>query len=81
MSDVFVRNYTPLNDDQKRDMDWIKHKAEELLIAMETPIYADKRLQAIAKTQLEGAVMFAVKAVTNPSMPKPIPNCESTSGN
>ncbi|VVC75976.1 hypothetical protein AQUSIP_12770 [Aquicella siphonis] len=28
MSDVFVRNYTPLNDEQKRDMDWIKHKAE-----------------------------------------------------
>lgn len=66
MSDTFVRTYSPLNDDQKRDMDYIKHKAEELLNAFEAPGYADKRLQAIAKTQLEGAVMFAVKAVTNP---------------
>ena len=66
MTDTFVRTYTPLTDDQKRDMDWIKHKAEELLTAFEAPQYADKRLQAIAKTQLEGAVMFAVKAVTNP---------------
>jgi len=66
MSDVFVRNYTPLNDEQKRDVDWIKHKAEELLLAIETPQYADARMKAIAKTNLEQAVMWAVKGVTNP---------------
>lgn len=64
--DTFVRNYTPLNDDQKRDMDYIKHKAEELLTACEAVTYADKRLMAIAKTNLEIAVMCAVKGVTNP---------------
>lgn len=66
MTDTFVRNYSPLNDDQKRDMDYIKHKAEELLNAFEVPQYADKRLVAIAKTNLEIAVMCAVKGVTNP---------------
>lgn len=66
MTDTFVRQYTPLSDDQKRDVDWIKHKAQELLNAIEVPQYADIRLQSIAKTQLEGAVMFAVKSVTNP---------------
>lgn len=66
MSDVFCRNYSPVNDDQKRDVNWIKEKAEQLLEAFEAPAYADKRLQAIAKTQLEGAVMFACKAVFNP---------------
>jgi len=66
MSDVFCRNYSPVNDDQKRDVDWIKVKAEQLLEAILAPVYADKRLQAVAKTQLEGAVMFACKAVFNP---------------
>lgn len=69
MEDVFARNYSPLNDDQKRDMDWIKHKAEELLHAFQVPPYADPRKMAIARTNLEQAVMWAVKAVTNP-MPK-----------
>lgn len=66
MSDVFVRNYSPLNDDQKRDMDWVKHKAEDLLNAIESPAYAEPRMKAVAKTQLEIAVMCAVKAITNP---------------
>ena len=66
MSDTFVRTYTPLNDDQKRDMNFIKHKAEELLNAIETAAYADKRMIAIAKTNLEQSVMWAVKGVTNP---------------
>ena len=66
MSDTFVRNYTPLNDDQKRDMDYIKHKAEELLNACAAVGYADPRMMAIAKTNLEQAVMWAVKGVTNP---------------
>ena len=72
MTDVFVRVYTPLNDDQKRDMDWIKHKAEDLLNAFESPSYADKRLVAIAKTNLEIAVMCAIKGVTNPSVSKEV---------
>lgn len=70
MKDTFVRNYTPLNDTQKRDMDYIKHKAEELLNAMEAPAYSDLRLIAIARTLLELSVMSAVKGVTNPPEPK-----------
>ena len=71
MPDVFVRNYTPLNDDQKRDMDYIKHKAEELLNAFGTAApYADPRMLALDKTNLEQAVMWAVKGVTNPPAPK-----------
>lgn len=67
MEDVFIRNYSPLNEDQKRDMDWIKHKAEELLNAINAPNYADSRKIAIARTNLEQAVMWAVKGVTNPT--------------
>lgn len=70
MTDTFVRTYTPLNDDQKRDMDYIKHKAEELLNAFTTAGYADPRMMAIAKTNLEQAVMWAVKGVTNPPAEK-----------
>lgn len=66
MTDTFVRTYTPLNDDQKRDMDYIKHKAEELLNAFVAASYADPRMIAIAKTNLEQAVMWGVKGVTNP---------------
>lgn len=66
MSDVFVRNYSPLNDDQKRDMDYVKHKAEELLNAIQVASYADPRMSALAKTNLEQAVMWAVKGITNP---------------
>ena len=69
MNDTFCRVYTPLNDEQKKDMDWVKHKAEELLTAFNVPQYADNRLMAIAKTNLEIAVMCAVKGITNP--PKP----------
>lgn len=66
MSDVFVRSYSPLNDDQKRDMDFIKEKAEQLLTAMEAASYADKRMMALARTNLEQSVMWAIKGVTNP---------------
>lgn len=70
MSDVFVRKYSPVNEDQKRDADWIKHKAEELLTAMQAASYADPRMMAIAKTNLEQSVMWAVKGVFNPPVKK-----------
>ena len=66
MTDVFCRTYSPLSDEQKCDMDWIKHKAEKLLAAMEAPAYADPRLKAMAKSYLEVAVMCAGKGVANP---------------
>jgi hypothetical protein len=70
MTDTFVRNYSPLSEKQKQDMDWIKHKAEELLNAFECAINPDPRMMSIAKTNLEQAVMWAVKGVTNPPVPK-----------
>ena len=66
-TDVFVRNYTALNDTQKLDVNQIKMKADELLTAMLDAPYADKRCMAIARTNLEQAVMWAVKGVTNPT--------------
>lgn len=66
MSDTFVRAYTPLNDVQKRDMDYVKAKAEDLLNAVQSASYADPRMTALAKTNLEQAVMWAVKGITNP---------------
>ncbi|WP_456298083.1 Acb2/Tad1 domain-containing protein [Aquicella siphonis] len=42
------------------------NSTEELFHAIETPQYADARMKAIAKTNLEQAVMWAVKGVTNP---------------
>jgi len=67
--DTFRLNYTPLDDEQKAAMQDIKVKAAELealfdAIAPEGERSDRSRLKAVAKTELEGAVMWAVKAVT-----------------
>lgn len=68
MTDTFRKEYKPLTDIQKEMMELIKDKAENLLWAfdqtVEHEISIDARQMAIAKTNLEQAVMWAVKAIT-----------------
>lgn len=63
MQDVFMKTYTPLSDEAKQNIADIKTKAEELLALFcpaETP---PTREAAIAKTELEASVMWAVKSI------------------
>lgn len=64
--DVFMLNYKELTDDQKDRMKNIKVEAQVLwnLFNEAAETVADPRLIATAKTQLEIAVMVAVKGVT-----------------
>lgn len=62
--DTFRKEYTPLTDGQKAEMEAIKTKAEELEALFNNSIPREPRLMAVAKTNLEQAVMWAVKAVT-----------------
>ena len=69
MTDTFRKEYTPLSDDQKLRMSEIKTRAEELLNSMNSAVSVDERSERsrcmnIARTNLETAVMWAVKAVT-----------------
>lgn len=68
--DVFRKNYGTLSEKQKLEMDHIKTKAEELWDEIDnatTP--SNARLMAMAKTELEFAVMAAVKGVTTQEKP------------
>lgn len=67
MTDVFRRQpWKPLDEVTKNKIDEIKEKAEILLQAMESfPLGAEAlRHCALAKTNLEQSVMWAVKAIT-----------------
>lgn len=69
MSDTFRKEYTPLDDEQKKNMADIKNKAEELLSLFNTAVPTDERSErsrcmAVARTNLEQTIMWAVKAVT-----------------
>ena len=67
MSDTFRKEYRPLSDETKLCVLHIKDKAEELLAAFETAgvnASIDARSLAVAKTNLEQAVMWAIKAIT-----------------
>lgn len=63
---VFRKEYKPLSQDQKDLIDSIKDKADELMIRYVTDsgISIDPRYMALAKTELENSVMWAVKAIT-----------------
>lgn len=68
--DVFRKEYKPLTDLQKAWMNDVKTKAEELLSSMMSPIEPSERserarLMNIARTQLELAIMAAVKGITS----------------
>ena len=67
MSDVFRKEYRALSDETKACLAHLKDKAEELLAAFEAGGVnqsIDARSMALAKTNLEQAVMWAVKAIT-----------------
>ncbi len=64
MTDVFRQEYKPLSDDQKAKMNEIKENAEELWDVMNWEHNADPRMLALAKTNLEQAVMWAIKSIT-----------------
>jgi len=67
MTDVFRKEYRQLSAEAKDDMFVFKSKAEELLhefMAAELREETDKRCMALAKTNLEQAVMWAIKAIT-----------------
>lgn len=67
--DTFRQVYTPLTDDQKEQMSSLKIKATEYLDYLDSLVPREERSErsrcmAIARTNLETAVMYAVKAVT-----------------
>lgn len=60
--DTFRRKYRALNPEEQAVVDSIKLLADSLEKAIE--LTAQNRMQALAFTKLEEAVMWAVKAVT-----------------
>lgn len=67
MPDVFRKEYRPLDDLTKVKIKLLKEIAENLheaFINCESVEGCDKRMMALAKTNLEQAVMWAVKAIT-----------------
>lgn len=66
MTDTFRKEYRPLSDLQKGKMECIKIRAQNLLDEFESlgDIKVDARALALAKTNLEQAVMWAIKAIT-----------------
>jgi len=67
--DTFRMTYTPLGDEQKHAMEFIKTQGQNMLDAWNDFVPKEERSErsrcmAIARTNLETAVMFAVKAIT-----------------
>lgn len=67
--DTFRKEYAELNDTQKEQMRAIKEAAQEFLTLWNQAVPVEERSErsrcmAIARTNLEQAVMWAVKAVT-----------------
>lgn len=69
--DTFRKNYGDLTDAQKSAVELIKTRAEGLLEEMNQAVSVEERSErsrcmAIARTNLEQAIMWAVKGVTTP---------------
>lgn len=69
MSDTFRQTYTELTPEAKADMDSVKAKAVELMDLFQKAVPAEERSEKsrcmnIARTNLEQAVMWAVKGIT-----------------
>lgn len=67
MTDVFRKTYKQLEQKTKDDIFMIKTKAEELMAefdAISVNQSIDPRSMALAKTNLEQSVMWAIKAIT-----------------
>jgi len=72
MADTFRKEYTELSDEQKDQMNAIKDTAQVLLNLFDDAVPTDERSErsrcmAIARTNLEQTIMWAVKAVTTKS--------------
>lgn len=66
-TDTFRKEKTVLTSEQSEWMDDVKDRAQELLIAIDRPKAPDfkgNRHIAVAKTNLEQAIMWAVKGIT-----------------
>ena len=67
MTDTFRKEYKPLIEDQKNDIERIKDIAESLLTQFKLSgmnYSVDQRMMALAKTNLEMAVMWVIKSIT-----------------
>ena len=64
MTDVFRKEYKPLSDETKSRIEQIKQSAEKLHEVIFWAVDSDKRMIALANTNLEQAVMWAIKAIT-----------------
>ena len=69
MTDTFRIEYKPLTKDQLFHVDVIKYAAEDLLMSLNQTrtvkqIEINERMMDIAKTNLEQAIMWAIKAIT-----------------
>ncbi|MEO1151390.1 MAG: hypothetical protein AAFW83_10435 [Pseudomonadota bacterium] len=62
MSDPLRKEHRELTEKEKNDISFIKQLAEDLLNAIEET--GSGREQSIAKTNIEQAVMWAVKGAT-----------------
>lgn len=68
-SDTFRKEYTPLSDEQKAQMAAVKNQAQVLLDLFDAAVPTTERSErsrcmAIARTNLEQSIMWAVKGVT-----------------
>lgn len=65
MTDTFRKEYKPLSDEKKAQMAEVKEIAEKLEEKIIECTTADNgREMAVAKTQLETSIMWAVKGIT-----------------
>jgi hypothetical protein len=64
MTNVFRKEYRVLTDDEKATMGLIKDNAQKLWESIDLGAPADQRMIAIAKTNIEQAIMWAIKAIT-----------------
>lgn len=70
MADTFRKEYAPLDEEQKSNMNAIKDKAQELLDLFDSTVSPEERsdrsrCMAIARTNLETTIMWAIKGVTS----------------
>lgn len=69
MTDTFRKEYKPLTEEQKMQMAAVKDQAEALLETFNKIVPAEERSErsrcmAIARTNLEQTIMWAVKGIT-----------------
>lgn len=70
MLDTFRKEYTPLDEEQKEKVAEIKNKAQELLDLFDSTVTREERsdrsrCMAVARTNLETTIMWAIKGVTS----------------